>query len=376
LALTDPSSALLVRGQLAYLHRRGFDVHLVTGPGEPAAALAAAELATHHAVPIERDVSPRSDAIAVAALIGLLRRLRPTLVDGSTPKAGLLSMVAATVARVPTRIHTLRGLRLETSRGARRIALWSGHRVTCDLAHRVVCVGPSLRTRAIEMGVVRAERAIVLGPGSGNGVDPEAFQRAVHVDAGARLRRDHGISPAATVVAFVGRLTRDKGVGDLVAAWQRRLTTTAHLLIVGPDDPTDPIDHATRVIVGRDPSIHVLGDHRAVGAVYAASDVVVLPSLREGLANVLLEAAAMGCALVATRIPGCIDVVADGVTGTLVPPRDVRSIAAAIDRYAADARLRASHGAAAQAYVGQHFRMTDVWTRVADHYQQLIDQRD
>ncbi|MBK9035524.1 MAG: glycosyltransferase [Myxococcales bacterium] len=281
LALTDPRSALLVRGQLAYLRQRGFDVHLVTGAGEPAGALAAAEGATHHTIAIERDLAPGGDLRAVAAMTRLLARLRPTLVDGSTPKAGLVAMVAATAARVPVRVHTLRGLRLETTRGLRRAALWTGHRVTCQLADRVICVSPSLRTRAIELGVVPVARAVVLGPGSGNGVDPDVFDPARHAAAGATLRAELGVAPAASVVAFVGRLSRDKGVGDLAAAWAGRATRGAHLLVVGPDDPTDPITAAARAQLAGDASIHLLGDRREVGPIYAAADVLVLPSHRE-----------------------------------------------------------------------------------------------
>ncbi|MBK9032948.1 MAG: glycosyltransferase [Myxococcales bacterium] len=236
LALTDPRSALLVRGQLAYLRQRGFDVHLVTGAGEPAGALAAAEGATHHTIAIERDLAPGGDLRAVAAMTRLLARLRPTLVDGSTPKAGLVAMVAATAAWCRCG-STLRGLRLETTRGLRRAALWTGHRVTCQLADRVICVSPSLRTRAIELGVVPVARAVVLGPGSGNGVDPDVFDPARHAAAGATLRAELGVAPTASVVAFVGRLSRDKGVGELAAAWAGRATRGAHLLVVGLTTP-------------------------------------------------------------------------------------------------------------------------------------------
>ncbi len=373
LALTDPRSALLVRGQIAFLRGRGFDVHLVTGPGEPAGSLAAAEGATHHVVDIARDIALTRDRHAVVTLTRLLRRLAPALVDGSTPKAGLLTMLAATAARVPVRVHTLRGLRVETARGLRRGVLWAGHRVTCGLAHRVICVGPSLRARAIELGVVAADKAIVLGSGSGNGVDLTRYEPSRHAEAGAALRASLGIAADAAVVAFVGRLTTDKGVGDLAAAWPTvRARGGAHLLVVGPDDDTDPIRPAVRAALARDRSVHLLGDRAEVGPIYAAADLLVLPSRREGLANVLLEAGAMARPAVATAIPGCVDVITDGVTGTLIAPRDVDALAGAIARYLDDPALRARHGAAARERIARDFRMTDVWSRVADAYQALL----
>lgn len=372
LALTDPRSALLVRGQIAFLRGRGFDVHLVTGPGEPASTLAAAEGATHHAIDIARDIALTRDRHAVVTLTRLLRRLAPDLVDGSTPKAGLLTMLAATAARVPVRVHTLRGLRVETARGVRRTVLWAGHRVTCGLAHEVICVGPSLRARAIELGVVSAAKATVLGSGSGNGVDLAAFDPARHAGAGAALRVALGIAADAPVVAFVGRLAADKGVAELAAAWPR-VRADAHLLVVGPDDPPDPIAPAVRAALAADPSVHLLGDRAAVGPIYAAADVLVLPSRREGLANVLLEAGAMAKPAIATDIPGCVDVITHDVTGLLVAPGDPRALAHAIARYLDDPGLRARHGAAARDRIARDFRMTDVWTRVADAYLRLLD---
>lgn len=371
LALTDPRSALLVRGQIGFLRGRGFDVHLVTGPGEPAATLAVAEGATHHVVDIARDIALTRDRHAVVTLARLLRRLAPDLVDGSTPKAGLLTMLAAAAVRVPVRVHTLRGLRVETARGLRRGVLWAGHRATCALAHQVICVGPSLRARAIELGVVGADKAVVLGSGSGNGVDLSVFDPARHVAAGRAVRAQLGLAPDALVVAFVGRLVADKGLAELAAAWPA-LRGRAHLLVIGPDDPTDPVDAATRAALLADPTVHVLGDRADVASLYAASDLVVLPSRREGLANVLLEAGAMARPAVATDIPGCVDVIVRDVTGALVPPGDPRALAAAIGRYLDDPALRARHGAAARERVARDFRMTDVWARVADAYQRLL----
>lgn len=377
LALTDPRSALLVRGQITFLARRGFDVHLVTGPGEPAATLAALEGATHHPVDLARDIAPVHDVRALAALVGLLRRLRPDLVDGSTPKAGLLAMIAAAAVRVPVRVHTLRGLRVETARGGRRGVLWAGHRIACDLAHKVICVGPSLRARAIELGVVSADKAIVLGPGSGNGVDVEAFAPGPLADAaGQQLRTELGIPALAPVVAFVGRLARDKGLAELVAAWPTiRAGSGAHLVVAGGDDPTDPIEPSARAALTRGPAIHLLGERRDVLPVYAAASVLVLPSRREGFANVLLEAAAMRVPAVASDIPGCQDVVVDGVTGTLAPPGDAAALAAAVGAYLAAPELARAHGRAARERVVKHFRNEDVWGRIADAYQRLLAAR-
>jgi len=376
LALTDPRSALLVRGQVTFLREAGFDVHLVTGHGEPAGSLATAEGATHHPIDIARDLAPARDLRALAAMTGLLRRLRPDLIDGSTPKAGLLAMVAAAAVRVPGRVHTLRGLRFETVTGVRRRLLWAGHRVTCDLAHRVICVGPGLRARAVELGVVAPGRAVVLGPGSGNGVDLTYFAAGAEADAeGATLRAACAIPTGAPVVAFVGRLARDKGLATLAASWPDLRARGAHLVIAGADDPTDPVEAEARAALAGDATVHMLGERPSVRAVYALATVVVLPSYREGFANVLLEAAAMSRPAVASDIAGCRDVIADQVSGALVAPRAPAALAAVVAGYLADPARCARHGAAGRARVERDFSQAQVWARIAAAYHQVLAER-
>ena len=242
IALTDAQSATLVRGQLATLVNAGFDPILITGPGEIAQQVAASDGVPLIEISMQRNIAPWSDAVALWRLIRVMRETKPNIVDGSTPKAGMLALIAATVTGVPVRIHTLRGLRYQTLRGWRRVATAFGHLITCRLADQVVCISPSLRDQAIALGLVEAERAIVLGAGSSHGVDLDMFTPTLHVRAGAALRTELGIAADDHVVGFIGRLAADKGIAELAAAWT---TLTAdpkrHLLIVGDDDPSDPV---------------------------------------------------------------------------------------------------------------------------------------
>jgi glycosyltransferase involved in cell wall biosynthesis len=323
-------------------------------------------------VPMARGMDPARDLAALAALVRILRTLQPDIVDASTPKAGLLLMLAATLTRVPCRIHTLRGLRFETMTGSGRAVLTGTTRLTCALAHRVLCVSPSLRRRAIALGVVPAHKAMVLGMGSG--VDLARFSATPEARAQAQtLRRQHGIPADALVLGFVGRIARDKGFVELAAAWStlRARCPRLHWIIAGPPDATDPVPPPIEAALDTDPRVHRLGHVDDPCPVYLAMDLLALPTYREGFGNVLIEAAALEIPTVATRVTGCVDAVEDGVTGTLVPPRDVDALVHAITAYAEDPALRARHGRAGRARAARLFRQEDLWARMHRTYLEL-----
>ncbi|MEM9493915.1 MAG: glycosyltransferase, partial [Myxococcota bacterium] len=169
--MTDPMALLLLRGQLRAAREAGFEVAVLSAPGATADRVVAEEGVRHIAVAMERSMAPLRDLRSLLELIGQLRALRPDVVNASTPKAGLLVTVAGWLTGVPCRVHTLRGLRFETLTGSRRYLLAAMTWLSCALAHRVICISPSLRRRAIELGVVGADRAVVLGAGSSNGID-------------------------------------------------------------------------------------------------------------------------------------------------------------------------------------------------------------
>lgn len=374
-AVTDPMSLLFLRGQLSAARAAGFDVTVLSGPGDLARRVALAEGVRHVPVAMARGMDPVHDAAALVELVRLLRSMRPHIVDASTPKAGLLLMLAAAITRVPCRIHTLRGLRFETMTGPGRRVLMATTRLTCALAHRVLCVSPSLRSRAIELGLVPAHKAVVLGMGSG--LDLARFTATPAIrDRAAALRRELGIAADAPVLGFVGRIARDKGFVELSAAWQalRERYPGLHWVIAGPLDPTDAIPVHIGAELDTHPRVHRLGHVDDVTPVYAMMDVLALPTYREGFGNVLIEAAALGIPAVASRVTGCVDAVDDGVTGTLVPARNVDALVAAIAAYVDNPELRQAHGRAGRARAERLFRQEDLWARTQRTYLELAAQ--
>jgi glycosyltransferase involved in cell wall biosynthesis len=373
---TVPESLGFFRGQIDYMKARGFTVRAITSPGPDLERFAAEFQIGIDAAPMARRITPVADLAAVRAIRGSLRRHRPAIVHAHTPKGGLLGLLAARSTATPVRIYHMRGLPFTSATGWTRTLLRQTERLSCRLAHQVLCVSESLRTVAIDENLCQPSRIKVLARGSGNGVDaagrfdPDTIAPEARRDTRAGL----GIGTDGVVVGFVGRIVGDKGLGELIEAWRsiRETHRDVHLLVIGPVEPRDPIRRETELALRTDPRVHVIGTTRDMPRWYAAMDVVALPTYREGFPNVLLEAGAMRLAVVATRVPGCVDAVDDGHTGILVPPRDAPALARALETYLSDPALRRRHGAAGRDRVLEHFRPEGIWQALYLEYARLL----
>lgn len=350
--LTVADSLIFIDTVVEHAVRDGFEVTVVTSPDARLDAFGRRHGVRTVGVEMPRKVSVLGDWRSAQRLTALFASLRPDVVHAGTPKGGLLGMLAASATRVPVRVYQMRGLPFVTARQPLRSVLKLTEQVACSAATQVVCQSHSLRAQALEETLVSEAKSRVLLDGS-NGVSLTRFDPSRHAAEGAALRSSLGIAQGAPVFAFVGRLVRDKGVPELVEAFTS-LGVPAHLLVAGTFEPRDPVDAATRARLEQTANIHLLG-HRAPEAVYAAADVVVLPSHREGFPNVPLEAAAMRKPVISTRVPGCLDAVEDGVTGTLTHVGDAAELRGAMRRYVEAPALCAQHGVAGRARVESRF---------------------
>jgi O-antigen/teichoic acid export membrane protein/glycosyltransferase involved in cell wall biosynthesis len=375
--LTSSLSLGFLRGQLGFLHRLGFDVKVVSSPGERLYADAQEEGAQAIAIGIEREIAPFRDLVSLWQLWRVMRRLRPVITDVGTPKAGFLGGIAAWLTSVPCRIYTLHGLRCETTSGLKRQILLFTERVACLCAHRVLCVSESLRQKAVAMGIVNAGKARVLGSGSNNGIDAARFTPTAELlHAAAELRKRLGIPSDAPVVGFAGRLTQDKGIPELLGAYLqlRASFPKLRLLLLGDFEEGDPVPAEMRRRISEDPQIISPGFVQEIAPFYHLMDVIALPSHREGLACVLLEANAAGKPVVATRATGTVDAVVDGVTGILVPLGNAKALALALKRLLQDRELAETMGRAGRARVLREFRQDLVWAALTREYTLLLRQ--
>jgi glycosyltransferase involved in cell wall biosynthesis len=377
---TDPTSFSFLRGQVSYMQSKGFSVVAIASPGDYLRLFSDAEGVATLAVEMPRRITPLSDLHSLYRLVRAIRRINPAIVHSHTPKGGLLGMVAAWLSRVPVRVYHMRGLPMLGAAGARRQLLRITEYVACRLAHRVFCVSNSIRQLAISSGIAPEGKLLVLADGSGNGVDArQRFAPDPETQArGRELRARLGIPAEALVIGFVGRLVRDKGIAELAGAWERlrEELPAARLLLLGRFEPQDPIPRAAREPLERDPRVHLAGLDWDSPPYYAAMDILALPTYREGFPNVALEAAAMALPVVATEVPGCVDAIVDGVTGTLVPARDAEALAAALRRYAEQPELRSVHGSAARQRVLESFEPDRIWRSLLSEYISLMASRE
>lgn len=373
-AVTSPRvSWWLQRGQLAFVRLSGADVHLVSSPEPLLEATAEREGVAWHAVPMAREIAPAADLRALAALWRLFRRLRPDLVNVSTPKAGLVGGLAALLAGVPARVYVLRGLRLETTRGLLRVVLWLAERAACGSASVVVCVSPSLRERALALRLVRPGKARVIGAGSSNGVEVERFAPSPGLLARAeRLRGELGLEQGGPVVGFVGRFTRDKGMVELAEAFQRvrARIPSARLLLVGDYEEGDPVPEATRRQL-EGPGVVRAGWVADTSPYFHLCDVVALPTHREGFPNTAVEAAAAGKPVVTTDATGARDAVVHGETGLVVPTGDAAALAAALEWLLEDPAWARSLGQRGRELAIERYRPESVWQGLLSLYREL-----
>ena len=292
-AATVPSSLdVFCRGLLAELSAGGYEVVALSSPGPELEKLGKREGVRTVSVAMRREISPAADLVALVRLVRALRRERPHMVHSMTPKAGLLCMLAAWMARVPVRVHTFTGLLFPTATGLRRRLLAACDRLICACATHVVPEGEGVRDDLLRAHITRKPMR-VLGHGNVRGVDPGHYSRSPELQArGAELRRELGIPDGAPVFVYVGRLVTDKGIGELAEAFAMLDGSGAHLLLAGDEEPArDPLPAAARALLDARPAtVHRLGWQDDVRPALAAATALVLPSYREGFPNVFLLA--------------------------------------------------------------------------------------
>jgi glycosyltransferase involved in cell wall biosynthesis len=368
--ITNSQTCLTLTGRLRALREAGFRVTLVSSPGELLDRTAEREGVQPIAIPMRREIAPLADIVSLVRLWWLLLRLKPDMTEFSTPKAGLLGTLAAMLARVPTRIYMLRGLKVEGTAGFKRRILLAAERMAAFCAQIVLCNSQSMRAEALAMGLAPADKLNLLGSGSSNGVDIKRFSPGP-----SGLRDRLGLPEEAPVLGFVGRLTCDKGLPELMDAFDTILKyePEAHLMLVGWFDAAeDALCPRLRARIGNHPRIHCTGFVADTAPYYRAMDLMVLPTRREGFPNAVLEAAATGVPVITTIATGSRDSVVPEVTGLLIPPGYPEAISEAVLKLLRDPARRRRMGEAARAWVAEHYANERVLGLITGYYKSLL----
>ncbi|HZR25953.1 MAG TPA: glycosyltransferase family 4 protein [Vicinamibacterales bacterium] len=375
LTTVDMSVRHLLLNQLLALRAEGFEVAAGSADGPDLAPVAAAGV-RHFVVPFTRQLTPLADLKALWRVWRLCRRERFTIVHTHQAKAALFGQMAARLAGVPIVVNTLHGFYFHdgTSRLKRRVWI-AVERFQALFSDLILSQNPEDIDTAVAEGICSRDRIEWLG----NGIDVARFDRdRASTDMRGDIRSELGIAPDAFVVGFVGRLVREKGVVELFEAFRRVRSSlpNARLLIVGPVDSVkaDAVSPETAGQSGVEDAVFT-GYRNDMPNLYAAMDVCVLPSHREGYPRSPMEASAMGVPCVATNIRGCRQVVQPERNGLLVPVGDAAALAAAIARIANDPALAARMRDGGRRLACELFDERRVFARVADAYGRLLQRK-
>ena len=360
------------RGLLSELQQEcGYEVVAVSSPGDRLDTLAAREGVRTVSVPMERHISPLKDLKSLWRLVRVFRRERPTMVHSMTPKAGLLSMMAAWICRVPVRLHTFTGLVFPTATGLTQKILVFTDRLTCACATHIVPEGEGVRNDLTSYRIT-AKPLKVLGHGNVRGIDLERFDPSLPevIDSAAKIRKE-----GVFTFIFIGRLVRDKGINELVLAFtelNREIPDTRLILVGEQESELDPLSPETMESISGCASIEAVGRQNDVRPWLAASDALAFPSYREGFPNVVIEAGAMGLPSVVTDINGSREIVSHGVNGVIIPTRDRDALLTAMRNMIGQREDTAKMAAAARPMVAGRFEQSFVRKCLKDYYREIL----
>ena len=312
---------VLLPGQMKYMREQGFDVLMVSSDGPELANVLEREGCRHHIIPMTRKMSPFTDLRCLWLLYRLFRKEKPDIVHSHTPKAGLLAMLAAKMAGIKIRVHTIAGLRYVTTKGMSRRILIAMEKLTGMAATHVWPNSGSMKTFIEANRLVTPRKLEVIGWGSSNGVNLARYNPAVLKQE--KLNEVKGLvkyDPSLFYFLSVGRLVHDKGMDELLLAFARVNALHPHtrLILVGAfEDEVDPVSDKARELINTHPAVIAAGWSNAVEYFMQFANVLVHPSHREGFPNVLMQAGAMGCPIICSSIDGNTDIVRHRETGLL-----------------------------------------------------------
>ena len=376
---TVPVSLLiLLKSQLKFMSTH-YEVIAVSSGGEMLDQVA--EQTGVKTVPIEmtRQITPFRDLIALWSLYKLIKKERPKFVHTHTPKAGLLGMIAASMAGVPVRLHTVAGMPLLESTGLKRKVLDVVEKITYGFATKVYPNSNQMKNIILENNYCKSSKLHVIGNGSSNGIDTSYFNSNLFVDKGTsnlaakiKLREAYGIEKDTIVYCFVGRMVKDKGLKELTKAFIEinSARPETRLLLVGPfENELDPLDAFTDGQVKNHPAISWVGFQKDVRPYFFVSDIFVFPSYREGFPNVVMQAGAMGLPCIVSDINGCNEIIVNYENGIIIPAKNDNDLKLAMAKLYDDIQLRAKLARNSRAMILSRYDQNYIWGELLREYQ-------
>jgi len=374
--ITTVSMALttLLKGQLRFMDQY-FDVLAVSSGGGTFDDVAKNEGVKTHPLTMSRTITPFKDLKSLYLLYKLFKKEKPFIVHTHTPKAGTLGMIAAKLAGVPHRMHTIAGLPLLITSGPKRVLLNTVEKITYACATKIYPNSFAMKDIILQNGFTKESKLKVIEKGSTNGVDTNHFDPSLFDETSkANLKNELGINTKDTVFVFIGRIVKDKGMNELMHTFAKLNSDCPNtkLLLVGPyEDHLNPLLPETYDLIKNHESITHVGYQKDVRPYFAISDILAFPSYREGFPNVVMQAGAMGLASIVTDINGCNEIIESGMNGIIIPPKNEEALLDAMKFMLNNPEERINMANSSRSKIENNYQQKIVWNALLKEYQNL-----
>lgn len=374
------SFKVLLKGQLRFMASNGFDVKGVSSEGEELREIHENEGIVMEAINMSRKITPFQDLKSLWEMWNFLRKEKPQIVHTHTPKAGIIGMLAARLAGVPHRLHTVAGLPLMEATGIKRKILNFVEKLTYSSATRVYPNSKGLYDFILQNNFTQSNKLKIIGNGSSNGINTTFFSpEQVTETEMVALREKLNIQPGDFVFVFVGRIVSDKGINELIKAFSELQTVENNepagiklLLVGGLESDLDPLNPETLAEINQNKDIISVGFQQDVRPFFAIADALAFPSYREGFPNVVMQAGAMGLPSIVSDINGCNEIIVEGENGLIIPPKNVEKLKEKMLTLAKDKNLYTKLKKNSRRMIESRYEQSVVWNALLEEYEGLL----
>ena len=373
------SFKVLLKGQLRFMASNGFDVKGVSSEGDELKEVRENEGIVMEAINMSRKITPFQDLKSLWEMWNFLRKEKPQIVHTHTPKAGIIGMLAARLAGVPHRLHTVAGLPLMEATGTKRKILNIVEKLTYSSATRVYPNSKGLYDFILQNNFTQSNKLKIIANGSSNGIDTTFFSpdQVTEIER-VTLREKLNIQPDDFVFVFVGRIVSDKGINELIKAFSELQTVENKpagiklLLVGGLENDLDPLNPETLAEINQNKDIISVGFQQDVRSFFAIADALVFPSYREGFPNVVMQAGAMGLPSIVSDINGCNEIIIEGENGLIIPSKNVEKLKEKMLTLAKDKNLYTKLKGNSRRMIENRYEQSVVWNALLEEYEGLL----
>lgn len=374
------SLKVLLKGQLRFMASNGFDVKGVSSEGKELREVHENEGIAVEAITMSRKITPFQDLKSLWEMWNFLRKEKPQIVHTHTPKAGIIGMLAARLAGVPHRLHTVAGLPLMEATGTKRKILNFVEKLTYSSATRVYPNSKGLYDFILQNNFTQSNKLKIIANGSSNGIDTAFFSpdQVTEIER-VTLREKLNIQPDDFVFVFVGRIVSDKGINELIKAFSELQAAENNepagiklLLVGGLENDLDPLNPETLAEINQNKDIISVGFQQDVRSFFAIADALVFPSYREGFPNVVMQAGAMGLPSIVSDINGCNEIIIEGENGLIIPSKNVEKLKEKMLTLAKDKNLYTKLKGNSRRMIENRYEQSVVWNALLEEYEGLL----